>query len=67
MDFEGYTFRCKSTEEGAGEGGKSRLQFEVEVCQIKGLSMNGVKFKRVAGDVWEYRNMCQNLMALMKL
>jgi len=67
VDFEGYTFRCKSTEEGAGEGGKSRLQFEVEVCQIKGLSMNGVKFKRVAGDVWEYRNMCQNLMALMKL
>lgn len=66
VDFEGYTFRCKSTEEGAGEG-KSRLQFEVEVCQIKGLSMNGVKFKRVAGDVWEYRNMCQNLMALMKL
>jgi len=67
VDFEGYTFRCKSTEDGAGEGGKSRLQFEVEVCQIKGLSMNGVKFKRVAGDVWEYRNMCQNLMALMKL
>lgn len=65
VDFEGYTFRCKSTD--LGEGGKSRLQFEVEVCQIKGLSMNGVKFKRVAGDVWEYRNMCQNLMSLMKL
>ena len=29
--------------------------------------MNGVKFKRVAGDVWDYRNMCQTLMTQMKL
>eukprot|EP00026_Physarum_polycephalum_P004060 Phypoly_transcript_04077.p1 GENE.Phypoly_transcript_04077~~Phypoly_transcript_04077.p1 ORF type:complete len:643 (-),score=138.15 Phypoly_transcript_04077:165-2093(-) len=65
VSFEGYIFRCKSTEE--TQENKSRLQFEVEVCQIKGLAMNGVKFKRVAGDVWDYRNMCQTLMAQMKL
>lgn len=65
IDAEGYTFRCKHT--GMADGGKAKLQFEVEICQIKGLAMNGVKFKRVAGDVWEYRNMCQVLMTGMKL
>jgi len=66
VDCEGYTFRCKSTED-SPESSKARLQFEIEICQIKGLSMIGVKFKRLAGDVWEYRNMCQNIMAMTKL
>lgn len=65
IEADGYTFRCKHTS--TTDANKAKLQFEVEVCQIKGLAMNGVKFKRVAGDVWEYRNMCQILMAGMKL
>lgn len=65
VEADGYIFRCKHT--GPIESSKTKLSFEVEVCQIKGLSMNGVKFKRLAGDVWDYRNMCQILMAGMKL
>eukprot|EP01111_Echinosteliopsis_oligospora_P004745 TRINITY_DN1781_c0_g4_i1.p1 TRINITY_DN1781_c0_g4~~TRINITY_DN1781_c0_g4_i1.p1 ORF type:complete len:739 (+),score=236.28 TRINITY_DN1781_c0_g4_i1:134-2350(+) len=60
---EGFVFRCKDTT----TQHQKPLQFEMEVCQIKGLSMNGVKFKRTSGDVWIYRNMCQTLMGDMKL
>jgi len=64
--LEGYIFRVKERTMTPDKKQKP-LQFEVEVCQIKGLSMNGIKFKRVAGDVWEYRNMCQLLIAQMKM
>jgi MAP/microtubule affinity-regulating kinase len=67
VESDGYTFRCKHAGTADGLSSKAKLQFELEVCQIKGLAMNGVKFKRVAGDVWEYRNMCQLLMTNMKL
>lgn len=64
--LEGYIFRCKEKSNSPDRKQKP-LQFDVEVCQIKGLSMHGLKFKRVAGDVWEYRNTCQTLIAQMKM
>jgi hypothetical protein len=46
---------------------KDELHFEIEICQISGLNMNAIKFKRVKGDTWDYRVCCKSLMDKMKL
>lgn len=66
--LDGYILQCKQRPATPDKDRKQKqLQFEIEVCQIKGLTMYGVKFKRVAGDVWEYRNMVQALVGQLKL
>jgi len=44
-----------------------RLKFNLEICRIKNLDLTGVKLKRVKGDLWNYKQYCQHLMAKMKL
>ena len=44
------------------------LKFEVEVCRVAGLEMLlGVRFQRLAGNKWQYQQICNKLMASMKL
>jgi len=65
---DGFVIKCKDRAATPDKDKKQKhLQFEVEVCQIKGLTMHGLKFKRVAGDVWEYRTMVQTLISQLKL
>eukprot|EP01111_Echinosteliopsis_oligospora_P000632 TRINITY_DN1070_c0_g1_i1.p1 TRINITY_DN1070_c0_g1~~TRINITY_DN1070_c0_g1_i1.p1 ORF type:complete len:749 (+),score=253.74 TRINITY_DN1070_c0_g1_i1:425-2671(+) len=58
---KGYTFKCKQKQ------ADEKIQFDMEICQLEGLNMNGVRFKRISGGVWPYRNTCQTLIANMKL
>lgn len=39
--------------QGLGIGGIVR--FEAEVCGLPGLRMCGLRLKRIAGDMWEYK------------
>jgi len=61
---KGYTFKCKQRQP---IDKAERVQFDLEICQIQGLNMNGVRFKRISGGVWAYRSLCQSLMQKMKL
>lgn len=46
----------------------SAVKFEIEVCRIKGTEgWNGVRLKRMKGDLWIYKDLCQKLLARMKL
>lgn len=61
---KGYVFKCKQKQP---IDKAERVQFDLEICQIQGLNMNGVRFKRISGGVWGYRTLCQTLMQKMKL
>lgn len=62
----GCVFKCKQDAK-EGSVDKDELHFEIEICQISGLNMNAIKFKRVKGDTWDYRVCCKALMDKMKL
>lgn len=62
----GCVFKCKETSI-PEESENDEMHFEIEICQIVGLNMNAVKFKRVKGDTWAYSVLCKSLIEKMKL
>jgi MAP/microtubule affinity-regulating kinase len=54
---DGYTVVCTLDD----------LQFEVEICKIPRLSVNGLKIKRLCGNSWDYKNMVTALVGKMNL
>lgn len=60
---KGYTLRCKSID----ERGKVLLEFEMEVCLIPKMDMIGIRRKRMKGDTWAYKKICEELLSAAKL
>ncbi|KAK2563197.1 Maternal embryonic leucine zipper kinase [Acropora cervicornis] len=60
---ETYTLRCKSID----ERGKVVLDFEMEVCLIPKMEIIGIRRKRMKGDTWAYKKICEELLAAAKL
>lgn len=54
-----YVFLC--IDEGSG------VKFQLEVCKILQLDLTGVHLKRISGDIWKYKALCNELVAEMKL
>ncbi len=55
-----YALKCEEP--------NTAIRFEVEVCKLdKFEQLYVVHFKRLIGDTWVYKNVCQNLAGMMKL
>lgn len=44
-----------------------KIRWEMEVCYVQNLLLTGVIMKRRAGKTWNYKQMCQSLIAKMQL
>ncbi|XP_033115584.1 maternal embryonic leucine zipper kinase-like isoform X2 [Anneissia japonica] len=60
---KGYTLRCKKMD----DRGKTRLAFDLEVCLLPKMDIVGVARKRLRGDTWEYKRICQSILDAAKI
>eukprot|EP00842_Homolaphlyctis_polyrhiza_P001324 jgi/Hompol1/2192/HPOL_002070-RA len=43
------------------------IEFELEVCRLPNLAVNGLRFKRLAGNTFEYKDLLTGLISKMNL
>ena len=43
------------------------LKFEILVVKVPLLSLHGLKFTKVEGNTWQYRQMADNILAELRL
>ncbi|XP_071843197.1 serine/threonine-protein kinase SIK3-like isoform X2 [Apostichopus japonicus] len=46
---------------------QSTVKMEMEVCQVPGLALNGLKLRQLEGDSMEYKDLCQDILTTMNL
>ncbi|KXS19060.1 kinase associated domain 1-containing protein, partial [Gonapodya prolifera JEL478] len=56
-EVNAFTVRCRVQD----------VDFEVEVCRLPLLSAYGLKFKRMGGDSWRYKQICSYLISRLQL
>ena len=47
----------------SGTGNAMIVQFEIYIVKFPWLSLHGIQFKRVGGDVWQYKNACVKILS----
>jgi len=58
---KGYTLRGKIQDPVSGG---AKLSFELEVCRVARLGLVGVRRKRLRGDAWKYKKVCEEVLRL---
>lgn len=62
--IKGFFIRCKFVHPVTK---KVDLAFDLEVCLLPRMDLVGVRRKRVKGDTWAYKKMCEELLAAAQL
>ncbi|EDV22115.1 uncharacterized protein TRIADDRAFT_50686 [Trichoplax adhaerens] len=58
-----YVLRCKILDSRL----KALLSFELEVCELPSLNIYGIRHKRLKGDSWAYKKVCEDILTAAKL
>ena len=58
-----YLLRCKMTD----DFGNVKLAFDLEVVSLHKTSVVGVYRKRIKGDSWSYKSVCEDILQRAKL
>ncbi|KAJ8321493.1 hypothetical protein KUTeg_000954 [Tegillarca granosa] len=58
-----YTLRCTVMD----DWGRVKLAFDLEVCTLPKMPNTGICRKRVKGDTWHYKKLCEDILASCKL
>lgn len=59
-----YTLMCWHGDENSPE---AYLQWEMEVCRLPRLSLNGIRFRRIAGSAISFKNIATKITNDLKL
>ncbi|KAI8927211.1 hypothetical protein BC831DRAFT_453203 [Entophlyctis helioformis] len=54
----------------AGAGGAASFQtvrIEIGICKITWRGLYGIQFRRVMGDSWQYKRMCQQILDMLRI
>eukprot|EP00002_Diphylleia_rotans_P025146 TRINITY_DN4978_c0_g2_i2.p1 TRINITY_DN4978_c0_g2~~TRINITY_DN4978_c0_g2_i2.p1 ORF type:complete len:660 (-),score=155.26 TRINITY_DN4978_c0_g2_i2:275-2254(-) len=55
----GYVLDCEDP---------NNLRFEVEICRLQNIgTISGIRLRRVSGDTWAYKKLCQKLSSEFRL
>ncbi|KAK3884528.1 hypothetical protein Pcinc_011201 [Petrolisthes cinctipes] len=57
---KGYALRGKVRDDVGG----AKLSFELEVCRVPHLDVVGIRRKRLKGDAWIYKRVCEEILRL---
>jgi maternal embryonic leucine zipper kinase len=57
---KGYILRGKISD----PSGLAKLSFELEVCKIPNLNLVGIRRKRLKGDAWCYKKVCEEVLRM---
>lgn len=60
---KGYLLRCKKMD----DRGRTKLSFDLEVCMLPKMDLVGISRKRLKGDTWEYKRLCQQILDKAKI
>ena len=46
----------------ADDWGKVQLAFDLEIVQLQKMNLIGIRRKRVKGDTWHYKKLCEDIL-----
>jgi hypothetical protein len=49
------------------DAGNLKLSFELEVCWVGPTKVIGIRRKRLRGDVWAYKRVCEEVLGMAAL
>ena len=65
----GYDLVCSYTPQitSSENAPKTDVQFEISVVKLQLIGMHGVMVKKLSGDAWTYKTICQRILQDLKL